>query len=61
MVSKYYINTRIKKIFKATQRFHRKRARMSFGMKIKQLVKLQMLANEIKSNTGREKGYIWQI
>jgi hypothetical protein len=45
----------------ATRRFHRKRARMSFGMKIKQLVKLQMLANEIKSNTGREKGYIWQI
>ena len=61
MASKYYINTRAKKIFKATRRFHRKRARMFFGMKIKQLVKLQMLANEIKSNTGREKGYIWQI
>jgi hypothetical protein len=50
-----------KKIFKAKEKFHRQRAKMSFGKKIKQLVKLQKLANEIKSNTNRETGYIWQI
>lgn len=60
MASKYYRYKRAA-IFKATQRFHRERARMPFGKKIRQLIKLQRLANEIKSNTGREKGYIWQI
>ena len=52
---------KIRKIIKAKKRFHQKRAKMSFEMKIKELVKLQMLANEIKSDTARERGYIWQL
>ena len=61
MVNRYYKKSKVKKIFKAKQIFHRHRAKMPFGRKIRQLINLQKLANRIKSETGREKGRVWQI
>jgi len=55
------VSRKVKKIFKAKQKFHRRRAKMSFNNKIRQLIHLQILANEIRSITGKKKGYVWQI
>lgn len=51
----------LKKIFEEKKLFHKKMAEIPFEQKIKTLVKLQKLANEIKSVTGREKERVWKI
>jgi len=61
MSSKRDTRKEIRKIVKAKRKFHRGKAKMSFHAKIEELVKLQKLANDIKSNTGRAKGYVWQL
>ena len=52
---------KVRKIFKTKKAFHKKRAKMTFESKIKQLVKLQKLANDIRTATKRVKKRIWEI
>ena len=52
---------KIKKLFRAKELYHRECAKIPFEEKIKILVELQKMANEIKSSTGRKKEKNWKI
>lgn len=53
--------TDISSVFRAKELFHKKMAKMPFEQKIKILIKLQKLANEIKAVTGRRRKKVWKI
>jgi len=50
-----------KELFKKKERFHQKQARLPIGEKIKILVRLQKIANSIKSAPGKSPKGIWKI
>ncbi|OGC43402.1 hypothetical protein A2Y85_07675 [candidate division WOR-3 bacterium RBG_13_43_14] len=49
------------RIFANKESFHKDQAKLAFPEKIRVLIKLQKIANEIKSQTGREPGFVWKI
>ena len=54
-------NKVIETIFKNKELYHKKMADLPFEEKIKIVVKLQKLANEIKSIKGERKRRVWSI
>jgi hypothetical protein len=46
------MQNKIKKIFKTKDRYHKSLAKLPFEQKLKILVKLQQLANDIKLSVG---------
>lgn len=52
---------KVRKIFKTKKAFHKRRAKMKFENKIRQLVKLQKLANDIRTVTKRVKKRVCEI
>jgi len=51
----------IETIFKNKELYHKQMADLPFEEKIRIVVKLQKLANEIKSIKGEKKGRVWAI
>ncbi len=51
----------IEKIFESKKLFHKELAKLSFEEKIKILIKLQEIANDIKLATGRKTNRVWKI
>ena len=47
-------------LFKVKEKFHKKLAKLPFEEKIKILVKLQKIANDIRSSS-RKKHSVWKI
>ena len=60
MENKNFSNKKIDDLFKAKEEFHKKLARLPFEEKIRILVKLQKIANNIKSSS-RKKHNVWKI
>ena len=52
---------RIEKLFIAKELFHRELGKISFEEKIKMLVRLQKVTNDIKSIAGKEERRVWKI
>ncbi|GAG30057.1 unnamed protein product [marine sediment metagenome] len=51
----------IKKLFKEKELFHKDLAKLSFEQKIKMLVRLQEIANDMKSVVGKKKRTVWKV
>lgn len=51
----------IEKIFKAKEQFHKKQAKIPFEEKLKILVRLQEIANEIGHYSGHTKRTVWNV
>ncbi|HOV21093.1 MAG TPA: hypothetical protein P5150_06025 [Candidatus Ratteibacteria bacterium] len=52
---------KIKELFKAKKLFHKEMAKIPFEEKIKIVVRLQNIVNELKTNKGRRKKRVWKI
>jgi len=51
----------IKDLFNAKESLHRKLAKLPFEEKIKRIIKLQEIINNIRPSNGRRKKEIWKI
>jgi hypothetical protein len=51
----------IEKLFQSKSTFHKERAKLPIEKKIEILVKLQELANNIKSIGNKKQGRVWKI
>ena len=51
----------IEKLFQAKSSFHKERAKLPIEKKIEILVKLQKIANNIKSVAKKRQGRVWNI
>ncbi|MBN2620152.1 hypothetical protein JXB22_03595 [candidate division WOR-3 bacterium] len=49
------------RIFADKASFHSNQAKLTYPEKIRILVELQKIANEIKAQTGRKPGFVWKI
>ncbi len=52
---------KIENIFLTKSLFHKKMAKLNFKEKIEILIRLQELANDIKSVTGKKQVRVWKI
>lgn len=60
MENKNILNPKIEDLFRAKEQFHRKLARLTFEEKIKRLVRLQNIANNIRPSLRKEHR-VWKI
>lgn len=55
------MENKIKELFRAKEFFHKELAKIPFEKKIEILVKLQKIANDIRSVNGEKKRKVWRI
>lgn len=61
MKSKISGSEEIEKLFQAKNLFHKEMAKLSFEEKIEILVKLQTIANDIRSVNGKKQRKVWKV
>ena len=61
MRNKIKVPAKIEKLFQAKNLFHKEMAKLSFEEKIEILVKLQKIANDIRSANGKKQRKVWKI
>ncbi|MEE8423029.1 MAG: hypothetical protein V3S49_00655 [Thermodesulfobacteriota bacterium] len=61
MKSRIRDSEKIEKLFQAKNLFHKEMAKLSFEEKIEILVKLQKIADDIRSVSGKRPKRVWKI